>query len=58
MCRSACFAHDGAGVGVQTTAGDGSVNFPNLADGSYRVVVLAPGFAERRRRSRFRRLNR
>ena len=35
-----------SGVGVQTTAGDGTATFPNLADGQYRVVVLAPGFAE------------
>jgi len=34
------------GVGVQTTAGDGTVTFPNLPDGKYRAVVLAPGFAE------------
>ena len=37
---------DNAGVGVQTTAGDGTATFPNLADGQYRAVVLAPGFAE------------
>ncbi len=37
---------DNAGVGVQTTAGDGTATFPHLADGQYRVVVLAPGFAE------------
>ncbi|MGA9645849.1 MAG: TonB-dependent receptor plug domain-containing protein, partial [Candidatus Korobacteraceae bacterium] len=35
-----------AGVGVQTTAGDGTATFPHLADGQYRLVVLAPGFAE------------
>ncbi len=37
---------DNAGVGTQTTAGDGIVQFPHLADGQYRVVILAPGFAE------------
>ncbi len=37
---------DNGGVGVQTTAGDGTATFPHLADGQYRVVVLAPGFAE------------
>src|ERR1039458_7238136 len=37
---------DDAGVGVQTTAGDGTATFPHLADGQYRLVVLAPGFAE------------
>ncbi len=37
---------DNSGVGVQTTAGDGTATFPNLADGQYRAVVLAPGFAE------------
>jgi vitamin B12 transporter len=36
---------DNGGVGVQTTAGDGTVTFPNLPDGQYRAVVLAPGFA-------------
>ncbi len=39
-------ATDNAGVAVQTTGGDGRVNFARLADGSYRAVVLAPGFAE------------
>ncbi len=39
-------ASDDAGVAVQTTAGDGSVTFPRLADGEYRAVILAPGFAE------------
>src|ERR1035441_2584934 len=39
---------DDAGVGVQTTAGDGTATFPHLADGQYRLVVLAPGFAEQR----------
>jgi len=34
------------GVGVQTTAGDGTATFTNLPDGQYRAVVLAPGFAE------------
>jgi vitamin B12 transporter len=38
-------AGDDSGVGVQTTAGDGTVTFPNLPDGQYRAVVLAPGFA-------------
>ena len=38
-------SNDG-GVGVQTTAGDGTATFPNLPDGQYRAVVLAPGFAE------------
>ena len=37
---------DNAGVATQTTAGDGTADFPNLADGDYRVVILAPGFAE------------
>jgi vitamin B12 transporter len=37
---------DNGGVGVQTTAGDGLAIFPGLADGQYRAVVLAPGFAE------------
>src|ERR1039458_8062811 len=36
---------DNAGVAVQTTAGDGAATFPHLADGQYRLVVLAPGFA-------------
>jgi vitamin B12 transporter len=35
-----------SGIGVQTTAGDGTSTFPNLPDGQYRAVVLAPGFAE------------
>ena len=39
-------AGDNCGVGVQTTAGDGTATFPNLPDGQYRAVVLAPGFAE------------
>ena len=39
-------ASDSSGVAVQTTAGDGSATFPNLADGQYHAVVLAPGFAE------------
>ena len=39
-------AKDNAGVAVQTTSGDGVVAFPHLADGEYRAVVLAPGFAE------------
>src|ERR1035437_7028470 len=37
---------DNAGVGVQTTAGDGTATFPHLAAGQYRLAVLAPGFAE------------
>ena len=45
--RSALYrAADNAGVGIQTTTGDGVVTFPNLADGQYQAVVLAPGFAE------------
>jgi vitamin B12 transporter len=39
-------ASDNAGVAVQTTAGDGSVTFPRLANGDYRAVILAPGFAQ------------
>jgi len=39
-------AADDAGVGSQITTGDGTVIFPNVSDGNYRVVVLAPGFAE------------
>jgi vitamin B12 transporter len=39
-------ASDSSGVGVLTTFGDGTATFPNLADGQYRAVVLAPGFAE------------
>jgi len=39
-------ASDNSGVGVQTTAGDGTATFSNVADGQYRAVVLAPGFAE------------
>jgi vitamin B12 transporter len=39
-------AENNAGVGVQTTAGDGAATFPNLPDGQYRAVVLAPGFAQ------------
>ncbi len=42
----AVFRADGPGVGVITTAGDGSATFSNLTDGSYRVVVRAPGFAQ------------
>jgi len=37
---------DNVGVATQVTAGDGITVFPNLNDGDYRVVVLAPGFAE------------
>ena len=39
-------ADNDSGVGVQTTAGDGTATFANLPDGQYRAVVLAPGFAE------------
>ncbi len=39
-------ASDSAGVAVQATAGDGSVGFQRLADGDYRAIILAPGFAE------------
>ncbi|MDR3747148.1 MAG: TonB-dependent receptor [Acidobacteriota bacterium] len=39
-------AENNAGAGVQTTAGDGTATFPNLPDGKYRAIVLAPGFAE------------
>jgi len=31
---------------VLTTAGDGTATFPNLPNGQYRAVILAPGFAE------------
>ena len=37
---------DNSGVSGQTTAGDGIAIFTNLADGQYRVVILAPGFGE------------
>jgi len=37
---------DRTGVGTQTTGGDGVATFFNLEDGEYRIVVLAPGFAE------------
>ncbi len=37
---------DNVGVATQVTAGDGVAVFPNISDGDYRVVVLAPGFAE------------
>ena len=37
---------DNVGVATQVTAGDGVAIFPNLSDGNYRLVVLAPGFAE------------
>jgi outer membrane cobalamin receptor len=40
---------DNAGVAVQTTRGDGGVTFYRLADGDYRAVILAPGFAEQSR---------
>jgi outer membrane cobalamin receptor len=39
-------ASDDAGVATQVTGGDGTATFTNVADGAYRVVVLAPGFAE------------
>ena len=39
-------ASDNGGVAVQTTGGDGSVTFQRVADGDYRAVILAPGFAE------------
>lgn len=39
-------AADNGGVAVQTTGGDGSITFPRVADGEYRAVILAPGFAE------------
>jgi outer membrane cobalamin receptor len=39
-------ASDNAGVAAQTTAGDGTAHLQNLSDGQYRVVILAPGFAE------------
>ena len=37
---------DSAGFATQTTIGDGTVQFQNVPDGEYRVVILAPGFAE------------
>ena len=37
---------DNAGVGILTSAGDGSVTFANLPDESYEAIILAPGFAE------------
>ena len=39
-------AADNSGVATLTTGGDGIADFPNVADGDYRVVILAPGFAE------------
>lgn len=39
-------AGDNSGVATLTTGGDGVADFPNVADGDYRVVILAPGFAE------------
>ena len=39
-------ASDNLGMGTQTTVGDGTAEFSHLSDGEYRVVVLAPGFAE------------
>ncbi len=32
-------------VAIQSTVADGSATFPGVSDGSYRVEVLAPGFA-------------
>jgi vitamin B12 transporter len=37
---------DNAGVATLTTIGDGTAQFQNLTDGSYKVIILAPGFAE------------
>ena len=37
---------DNAGVGILTTTGDGSVIFGDLANETYKAIVLAPGFAE------------
>ena len=39
-------ASDNAGVGILTTTGDGSVIFGDLANETYKAIVLAPGFAE------------
>ncbi len=39
-------ASDNAGVATHVTSGDGIATFSNIANGDYRVVVLAPGFAE------------
>lgn len=39
-------AADNAGGATQVTAGDGVASFPNIKNGDYRVVILAPGFAE------------
>ena len=39
-------AADNSGVATLTTGGDGIADFPKVADGDYRVVILAPGFAE------------
>ena len=36
---------DNSGVGILTTTGDGIVTFANIADGTYKAEVLAPGFA-------------
>jgi len=36
---------DNSGVGILTTTGDGVVTFSNIADGTYKAEVLAPGFA-------------
>ena len=45
--RSACFAPPTIPEWeCKPPAGDGTATFPNLADGQYRAVVLAPGFAE------------
>ncbi len=37
---------DKAGVGTQTSGGDGVATFSRVSDGNYRAVILAPGFAE------------
>ena len=38
-------ATDSKAVAIHSTAADGSTAFHNVSDGSYRVEVLAPGFA-------------
>lgn len=38
-------AADSSAVAIHSTAADGSAAFDDLSDGSYRVEVLAPGFA-------------
>lgn len=37
---------DHSGVRVETTSGDGTATIPDVPDGDYRAVILAPGFAE------------